>query len=88
MNSYLKIKNRVFSVSTILLKSIKNKLNFCVESQNNNFIFVLDTFSLKFFNIISTNSSTHYYIIFSNKKFRVSKCFYNFLTNHKTMKKK
>jgi len=56
-------------------------LNFTHYIQDKNYVFALNPSDLATFKIISTSSSTHFYILISVKKYRISKVFFDSLNS-------
>ena len=83
MKYSISLKNSSFDISKSLaktLKKTKNKLSFKDETRGKRTVFIFKDFDLSFFKIRKTTSKTHFYILFLDKKYRVNKQLYDFLT--------
>jgi hypothetical protein len=74
------LKNSTFSVSNSIAETlIKNSDDFQSYTKYKDVIFILNDNNISYFRIVQANSSSHLYVILSNKKYRVSNALYSFL---------
>ena len=84
MEFFIQLNNSSFRISrslAILIKERNSNYDYDVNTNNKTSVIFLGISSLPLFQAHSPISSTHFYITFSNKKFRVNKNFYNFLVS-------
>ena len=78
MKYSIKFKNSLYSISSFLAGALtKSDINFTMSQYKNNIIFVLDNSNIFSFQVVKTTSSTHFYTLFLNKKYRICRQFYN-----------
>ena len=82
MKYFFKFKNLSFNTCNSIVKLIntqKKKL-FKTEIKEKYTSFILNDDNISLFQIVPTNSPTHFYVLISNKRYRITKQFYKFLT--------
>jgi len=80
MKFFVKLENTIFLISSPMAKSLQLlSLNHYVQDQN--CVFVLNSSDLATFKIVPTTSSTHFYILISGTKYRISKTFFDSLNS-------
>lgn len=88
MKYFVKFSNNsVFSISVSIAILIKKHLSFRIDSQGKNQTLILEDSSRSFFQLVSTASSSHFYVLILNKKYRVCKKFYHYLNSQFNLNK-
>ena len=83
MKFFIQINKSVFASSKSLVRLIQNNDCACrLEINKKNCVLIIE--NLSSLQIVPTMSPTHFYLFIGNKKFRVSKNFYNFLRKNLT----
>jgi len=84
MKHFINFNNSSFSISNSIVKVIgdKKKTLFKKEVQNKRTVLILNDSNISVFQTIPTDSSTHFYVLISDKPRRVTKQFYKFLSNY------
>ena len=80
MNYFVKINNFTFEISKTIANTLKkNYADVFLETQGNSQTLTLNESILSSFQVVKTTSQTHFYVLISNKKYRISKNLYSFL---------
>jgi hypothetical protein len=80
MKYFVTFKNSNYSVSKVLANALtKSNFNFPSSLQDETTVFVLDGFNISFFQLVPTTSLSHFYILLSGKKCRITRVFYSSL---------
>ena len=80
MKFFIKFNDFTFEISKTLADALKkNYTNVSLETQGNSQTLTLNESILFSFQVVKTTSQTHFYVLISNKKYRISKNLYSFL---------
>ena len=82
MAYFVKINNSVFEISKTFADLLKKTYNnIPSEVQDKKHFLILNDFILSSFQVVNTVNQTHFYILISNKKYRIKRNFHKFLSS-------
>ena len=80
MKYSIKFNDFAFEISKTIADTLKkNYTDVFLETQGNSQTLTLNESILSSFQVVLTTSQTHFYVLISNKKYRISKNLYTFL---------
>jgi len=87
MKYFVKFNDFTFEISKTIADTLKKTYNnFTLETQDKKQILTFNNSILSSFQAVKTTSQTHFYILILNKKYRINKSLYTFLTQNFTEK--
>jgi len=87
MKYFIKFNDLTFEISKSIAEILKKAFNnFTLETQDKKQTLTFSNSILSYFQVVKTTSQTHFYVLIFNKKHRINKNFYTFLTQDFTEK--
>ena len=86
MKFFVRINNVNLPISKSLASLIKEKVETTIHyDENNHTIFFLDKTNIPFFQVVTSTSFSHFYVLFFGKNYRISKSLYLALVTKKNI---